>query len=417
MAISYAGLRRTDERARKAAATRPLVRRLVWLGVAAAVVALVAVALRPQPIPVEIDEASRGRLQVTLDEQGETRVRDRFVVPAPVGSHVLRIELEPGDVVQAGRTPLATLSPQPPSLLDTRTREELAAQLRAAAAALAAARAQEREVQSALAQAERDLQRSRELYEGGAIPRRELETAELLVSSLRSRAIAAAAAIRAAEADRERVIARLAQPRPESPGPAIVVRAPVDGVVLRRLHESEAIVPQGEPLVEIGDLSKLEIVADYLSLEAQKIRPGQPALIDDGGSQPLRARVRLVEPSGFTKISALGVEEQRVNVILDLVDPREKWAHLGDRFRVDVSVIVWEADDVLTVPTSSLVRSGEGWSVFVVEDGRAWLRPVEIGQRNDQRAQVVSGLHEGQQVIVYPGDTVADGVTVDVSRP
>ncbi len=197
-------------------------------------------------------------------------------------------------------------------------------------------------------------------------------------------------------------------------GEIIQLRSPIDGVVLRRLRESEAVVPQGEPLLEVGDVANLEIVADYLSTDAVQVRSGQPVIIERwGGGEPLRGMVQRVEPSGFTKISALGVEEQRVNVIIDFEDPQEAWEQLGDRYRVEVRVVVWEEHDVVTVPVSSLVRRGDAWSVFVVEGERASQRTITIGRRNDTDAQVRSGLTPGERVVAFPGDGIADGVAVE----
>jgi HlyD family secretion protein len=389
-------------------------RLLVALGVLA-VAALVAVSLRPTPIPADLVEVTRGPMQVTLDEEGETRVRDRYVVSAPLAGRVLRIQLEPGDPVVAGRTALASFRPMAPGLLDVRTRAELQARVSAAEAAVNGARAAEQRARAELAQAERDLARSRELVTAGAIAKERVEAAELTVTTLKNAVEAAGANVRSAEADLRMARASLIVPGGAggSSDGTIVLRSPIDGVVLRRLHESEAVVPQGEPLLEIGDMSNIEIVADFLSTDAVKVRAGQPVLIERwGGSEVIRGRVRLVEPSGFTKISALGVEEQRVNVIIDFNDPRHAFARLGDRYRVEVRVVVWEEPDVVMVPISSLVRDGNRWAVFAVEDGRAVRTPVEIGQRSDVHAQVLKGLSPGTEAISFPSDDIADGAEV-----
>lgn len=390
-------------------------RRVVGVLVVLGVLALVALALRPSPLPVETAVATRGPMQVTLDEEGETRVRDRYVVSAPLAGRVLRIELEPGDPVVADQTVVATFRPTPPPMLDIRTRTELQARVAAAEAALNRARAEQQRAEAELVQAERDLARSRRLVEAGALARERLEAAELAASTLRTTVEAARANVRAAEADLRMARASLIPPTSDAAAdPPIVLRAPTDGVVLTRLRESESIVPQGEPLLEIGDVSKLEIVADFLSTDAVRIRAGQPVLIERwGGSTPLRGVVRLVEPSGFTKISALGVEEQRVNVIIDFEDPRGAFEQLGDRYRVEVRVVVWDSGDALRVPISSLVREGSGWAVFAIRDGRAVRTPIEIGQRSDTEAEVLNGLAPGVPVIAFPGDDIADGVAVE----
>ncbi len=389
-------------------------RRLVTAVVVLAVVAALVWAFRPAPVPAEIATVRRGPLDVTLDEEGETRVRDRFVVSAPVAGRVLRIELEPGDPVRANGTVLATFQPVSPALLDARTRAELTARAQAAGAGLERARAMAEQAGAERAQAERTLRRARELAQGGLTTASDVELADTAARSRREAADAAAAAVRSAEAERRAVLAQLVQAgRPAAGGPAIQLRSPIEGVVLKRMRESEAAVPQGEPLLEVGDVAKIEIVADYLSTDAVRIRPGQRVIVERwGGGNPLGGRVRRVEPSGFTKISALGVEEQRVNVIIDLDAAREAWTQLGDRYRVEVRVVVSSAPDVLRVPVSALVRHGEAWSVFAVEAGRAATRTVTIGARNDAFAEVRSGLAEGAAVIAFPGDRIADGVAV-----
>jgi HlyD family secretion protein len=388
-------------------------RRLVTLAVVVALVALLVWAFQPAAVQVEMATVSRGPLQVTLDEEGETRVRDRFVVSAPVAGRVLRIDLEPGDAVQANRTVLATFQPAAPALLDARTRAELTARAQAAEAAIEQARAAAEQARAELAEADRNLRRMRALVEGGATSPRDLELAETAAKTRREAVDAAAAAVRAAEAERRAVRAQLVQADRPSGGPAIRLQSPIDGVVLRRIHESEAIVAPGEPLLEVGDVSKLEIVADYLSADAVRIRAGQRVVVERwGGGEALGGRVRLVEPSGFTKVSALGVEEQRVNVIVDLDAPAEALSALGDRYRVEVRVVVSAAEDVLRVPVGALVRRGDAWSVFAVEDGRAVARAITIGARNDAFAEVRSGLAEGAQVVAFPSDRVGDGLAV-----
>jgi len=388
-------------------------RRLVLIAAAAVLLVLVVLALRPSPIPVDVAAVSRGPLEVTLEEDGETRVRHRYVISAPLSGRVLRIELEPGDPVSAGETVLATFLPNPPNLLDARTRAELQARVSAAEAALNRARAEQQRVDAELAQARRDLARTERLVEGGALPPERLEADQLAVSTLETTLEAAQAGVRAAQAELQMARASLMQPRRDTATP-IEIRSPIDGVVLRRLRESEAVVPQGEPLLEVGDVSQLEIVADFLSTDAVRIRPGQRVyIVRWGGGQELRGRVRLVEPAGFTKVSALGVEEQRVNVIIDFDDPAAAFAQRGDRFRVEVRVVVWSTDDAVTVPVGSLIRDSNGWAVFVADGGRAVRRTIEVGQRSDTAAQVLSGVEPGQHVVVFPSDQVEDGAAIE----
>jgi HlyD family secretion protein len=385
--------------------------------IAAAAVALLAVlavlALRPSPIPVELAPVTRGPMEVTLEEDGETRVRDRYVVSAPLSGRVLRIRLEPGDPVAAGETVLATFLPNPPNLLDARTRAELQARVGAAEAALNRARAEQQRAEAELAQARRDLARTRRLVEGGALPPERLETDELAVSTLQTTLEAARAGVRAAEAELRMARASLTQPGRDAGAP-IEMRSPIDGVVLRVIQKSEAVVMQGEPLLEVGNVARLEIVADFLSTDAVRIAPGQRVhVVRWGGEEELPGRVRLVEPSGFTKISALGVEEQRVNVVIDFDDPDTAFAQLGDRYRVEVRVVVWSTDDAVTVPVSALVRDGDGWAVFVAQGERAVRTPVEIGQRSDTAAQVLGGVEPGARVIVFPSDQIEDGAAIE----
>lgn len=391
-------------------------RRLVTAAIVLVVAALLVWAFLPAPVPVEIATVSPGPLEVTLDEEGETRVRDRFIVSAPVAGRVLRLELEPGDPVRAKDTLLATFQPAAPALLDTRTRAELTARVQAAEAALERVRAGAEQAAAERAQAERNLRRTRELAQGGLSPAGDLELAETAAQTRRDAFEAAEAMVRAAEAERRAVRAQL-QTGSAIGGPTIQLRSPIDGVVLRRIRESEAVVPQGEPLVEVGDIGRLEIVADYLSADAVRIRAGQRVHVERwGGGATLPGRVQRVEPSGFTKVSALGVEEQRVNVIVDLDAPAgapaDSGAQLGDRYRVEVRVVLSSSERVLRVPVSALVRQGERWSVFAVEHDRAVARPVEIGARNETFAEVRSGLAEGAAVVAFPGDKVADGVAV-----
>jgi len=394
---------------------RPFVtRRRIALGcLVCALVVAVTWALRPDALEVETAVASAGPLRVTLDEEGETRVHDRFVVSAPVAGRVLRVGLEPGDAVKANETPLATFRPMTAGLLDDRTRLELQARVAAAQAAVNGARVDEERARAQRDQAERDYARAKQLVGAGAVSRERLEAADLALITWRTTVDRAVTAVRAAEADLRMARASLMTPGRDAGGAAIVLRSPVDGVVLRRLRESEAVVPQGEPILEVGDVSKLEVVADFLSTDAVRIRPGQDVLIGRwGGAEAIRGRVRLVEPAGFTKVSALGVEEQRVNVIVGIDDPALALTRLGDRFRVEVRVIVWEAADVVKVPIGSLVRDGDRWSVFVVREGRAVRTPLVVGQRNDSEAEVTSGIAAGTTVVAFPGSGLADGVRV-----
>jgi HlyD family secretion protein len=378
----------------------------------AAVGGLLAMAFWPETVPVDVATVSRGALVVTIDEEGRTRVRDRFVVSAPVAGRVLRIGLEPGDPVRRGDV-VARIQSAPAPLLDARIRAEGQAAVESAGAALERARAEEQGARAALAQAERERARSRTLANAGALPAQDADAREADARLAREAANAAASAVRAAEAERDRARVRLAAPSPRTNGGSVAVIAPVDGVVLRRLRESESSVPAGEPLLELGDPSRLEIVADLLSTDAVRVRKGARAMVEQWGEDvALDATVRRIEPAGFTKVSALGVEEQRVNVVLDVGDSGEEGAALGDAYRVEVRIVIWEAPNVLKVPTSALFRDGEQWAVYVVRDGRARHTRIELGRQTGREAEVLSGLSEGARVIVHPGDMVEDDARV-----
>ena len=379
---------------------------------AAVIAALIAVALWPATVSVELAAVSRGPLVVTIDEEGVTHIRDRFVVSSPLAGRVLRIELEPGDPVKRGQV-VARVRAEAPPLLDARTRAEAQATLESARAALGRVRADVERARATLDQARRELARVQELARSGLTTRQEVEAREAEARVAEESANAAVFAVRAAEAELQRAAARLAPTAPDVTGRVITVTAPVDGVVLKRIRESESIVPAGDPLIEIGNPRQLEIVADFLSTDAVRVKPGSRAIIEQwGGDKTLDARVRRVEPSGFTKISALGVEEQRVNVVLDFADPVAASAALGDAFRVEVRVVIWEAEDVLKLPTAALFRQREEWAVYLVDMGRARRTLIKLGHQTGQEAEVVSGLAEGARVILHPGDTLADGARV-----
>src|SRR6185295_11528842 len=371
-----------------------LLNRRVLISVAV-VGGLLAVALWPTNVPVELGTLSRGPLMVTVDEEGMTRVRDRFVVSSPVAGRVLRIELEPGDTVTRGQV-VAHVRAETPPLLDERTRAEAQAAIESARAALGRARAEEQRARATLAQLQRELTRIRELAQNRVVAPQELEAREAEAKVAEESVNAAVFAVQAATSELQRAQARLAPSTADAAGRVVNVTAPADGVVLKRLRESESVVPPGDPLIEIGDPHRLEIVADLLSTDAVRVKRGARTIIEQwGGERQLEARVRRIEPSGFTKVSALGVEEQRVNVVLDFVDPAAAWAELGDAYRVEVRIVIWEAPAVLKAPTSALFREGEKWAVYTDENGRAHRVIVELGHQTSQEAEVVSGVSEG----------------------
>jgi HlyD family secretion protein len=372
----------------------------------------VAVAVWPRAVAVETAPVTRGTIEVTLDEDGQTRVRDRFLVSAPVTGDVTRMDLQPGARVERGAV-VAVMRPAVSPPLDTRTRAEATAALEAAEAALGRLTAEVGRARTARDRARQQLSRAESLAKAGALAREELEARQTELE-LADAAVRAAEFARA-QAEHEVGVARarLAPPTAGVSGDEVVT-APVSGIVLRRHRESQSVVPAGEPLVEIGNPGELEIVADFLSADAVRIRPGQPVRIEQWGGAPLTGHVRHVEPSGFTRVSALGVEEQRVNVIFDFVD--EPPEAIGDNFRVEVRVIVDRREQVLMVPLGSLFRRDEAWTAFAVVDGRATRRTVAIGARSRTHAEVLSGLDEGSLVVLYPPDTLADDVRVEVGR-
>ncbi len=391
--------------------------RLVGLAVAGAVAVLLALVLRPKAVRVEVGSADIGSLVVTVDEEGRTRVRDRFVVAAPIAGRLARVTLKAGDPIEAGAV-VARMNPLP---LDPRTRAELAARLQAAEAAQREADARVAQARAALEQAQRTGGRARTLGSRGTIATEERELAEL-EETVRARELdadvfAAHAAAFNVEAARAALLAPGSEPARglvgacESGAPdCLELRSPITGSVLRVLEESERVVVVGTPVVELGDTAALEVVVDVLSADAVRVRPGARMRIEEwGGSGPLEARVRLVEPSGFTKLSALGVEEQRVNIVADFVDGA---APVADGYRVEARIVVEEVHDAVKVPTSALFRRAGRWHVFVVVDGRARRRPVEIGARTPLEAEVRAGLRPGERVVLHPSDQVDEGVRV-----
>jgi HlyD family secretion protein len=380
----------------------------VLLGLAGiGIVAAGVYAWLPDPIPVDVDVVDRGPLEITVDEDGRTRVRDRFVVSAPVGGELARIELEPGAIVERDSV-LARILPPSPIVLDERTRSETRARLAGAIARQRRADTAVARTRAAQATATRELERSRALIARRVISQSEHERSELAAQLAELDRTAAVLEREAATADVRGLRAMLA-PASASRAIATPVLAPASGRVLRVLRDDAGPVAAGTPLVELGDPGRVEVVVDVLSSDAARIQVGAAVTVDGwGGEQRLTGRVRLVEPAAVTRISALGIEEQRVDVIVDLDDVP---AALGDGYRVEAQIVVWRGDDVVTVPTGALFRDHGRWAVYAVDGTRARLRPVEVGQRATLEAEV-RGLAPGTRVIVHPGDQVADGVEV-----
>jgi HlyD family secretion protein len=375
-------------------------------------VAAIASAYRPRPVAVDVEAVTRGPLEVNVTEPGKTRMKDRYIISAPVGGGLERITLRPGDIV-AEKQVLARMGSLEPPLLDARSRAQADAQVRAATAARQQAEVGLERARAALEFARGEVERQRKLAAAGSSPERSLEQA-LFEERTRAQEVASAqSAVLIAQQQLE--MARAARgrmdQRPEG-HEHLEIRAPVRGWVLRVMQESEGTVAAGTPLMEIGDPTVLEVVVDVLSQDAVRIQPGARVSIEHwGGDAPLVGRVRRVEPAAFTRTSALGVEEQRVNVVIALEEPVERRKALGDGYRVEARITLWEGEDVVQVPESALFRKGEGWAVFLADAGRVRLRPVKLGQRNGLRAQVLEGLAPGDKVIVHPGDSVRDGVS------
>lgn len=382
----------------------------------AALVALVAWALWPKPVGADLTTVVRGPMVVQVEEEGKTRIRDVFVVSAPQSGTMLRSPLLAGDLVEKDKTIVAVLQPTVPPFLDARSRQEVIALVDAAEAAVRLAEAELAQAQSELAFAESDLARARALVRTNATSARTLERATLDVS-VRKAAVAKAEANRIVrQRERDSIRARLISPgddphtSPLGAGCCIEIRSPESGRVLRVLHTSEQVVQMGTALLEVGNPQSKEVVVDLLSTDAVKVREGAAVTIDGwGGALTLTGQVRRVESAGFTKVSALGIEEQRVRVIVDLKPTPGDSNELGHEYRVFVRIRVWENGAALQVPIGALFRQGGRWAVFKVEAGRAKLSPIEIGQRNAESAEVIGGLTEGDRVVLHPSDRIVDG--------
>ncbi len=392
-------------------------RTALWGTIAVLVGLGLATAFWPRSLAVDLVAAQNGPLTLTVGDEGETRIVDVFTVSAPITGNLRRIEAEPGDEVVAGATIVAQIEPTDANLLDARTEAEAQAQLSAAQSAEALARAELERTEADYQFAQAELERARDLVANGTISARELEAAERSYKTNRAAIGMAQATLEVRRFELEQAQAQLMSPAEmasQREGCACVfINSPIDGQVLRVQRESAGFVAAGAPLVDIGNAERLEVVVDLLSVDAVKVQAGMRASIDNwGGDAPLAARVRLVEPFGFTKVSALGIEEQRVNVVLDLLSPAELWAGLGHGYQVDVAVVIWEAAETLTVPVTALFRQAGAWAVFVDQDGRAVRRAVEVGHTTATQAQVLTGLSSGERVVVYPGEGVEEGVRI-----
>ena len=428
---------------------RNLGSKLFVLLLVAAIAAGLVYAFMPEPVEVDLVHVERGDLQVTVEEDGKTRIREKYVVSAPLNGRILRISLDPGDKVIAGNTLLTMIEPRDPELLDARTVAQAEARVKAAEAALRQVEPRMEQARAAQALAEAELTRIRQARARNAVSESELDNAEYEYRVRSEEVRAARLAQEIAQFELQQAQAALIRSRPRvdeaaesnpSPNPQpqshgngdgnaasgdrepndpsnggwnFPIYSPITGRVLRVFQESAAVVTPGTPLVELGDPRDLEVEIDVLSRDAVKIEPNDMVLLEHwGGERPLQGHVRKVEPSGFTKISTLGVEEQRVYVIVDLLDPPQERRELGDGFRVEARVVIDEAHEVLKVATSALFRVGEEWAVFQVVDSVVQQRIVKVGRQNDLAAEVVDGLQEGDQIVLHPSDRIEDGVRV-----
>lgn len=388
-----------------------------WLlpALAVSLAVILVLALRPSPLPVSTAEVARGAFVESVDEEGQTRLRDTFTVSAPIAGFLQRVRPEPGDTVELGET-LFRMEPLPAPALDARSLEQARENLSAARARRQTAEANLATVAADAEFAAGEYARYRELHDRGLVSTTEMERARAARDRQAAARRAAEYAVEVAgfEVESARAVLDIASgQRPADDQPELEIRAPVAGVVLRRHRCCEGAISAGEPVVDVGSLEDLEVQVDLLSMAAVRVRPGMRVRMTGwGGEGVIEGRVRRVEPAGFTRVSALGVEEQRVPVIVDFDDPDDAWRALGVGFRVEAEFILWEDDEVLQLPTSALFRSDGNWTVFVVENGRAALRRVERGRSSGLTTQVLDGVAAGERVITHPGDQVREGSRV-----
>ncbi|MBC8106691.1 MAG: HlyD family efflux transporter periplasmic adaptor subunit [Anaerolineae bacterium] len=411
-----------------------LLKKFSWYVIAIAIVAMIVFAFIPKPVEVDTTRVERGLMRVTVDQDGKTRVKERYIIAAPLMGRLIRVNLKAGDPVEAGKTVVAAIVPTPPELLDARAREETEARVRAAEATLLQAAPA---IERAIAQRDRaigELERAKRMSVDSVMSNEELEDKTLAVAVReadvksmtfardvarfqleQARAALARTSVRATANSSSPTTNPTTDDAPPSAGSDSIFQiiSPVNGYVLRVWQESEAPVNPGTQLLEVGDINDLEAVIDVLSRDAVNVRAGAPVLLERwGGGDALRGAVRRVEPSGFTKISALGVEEQRVNVIVDFTEDLKARQTLSDGYRVDARIIVWEKPDVLKAPMGSLFRNGTEWSVFIIDAGKAIERKLKLGRMNAEDAEVLEGLSDRDVVIMHPSDKIKNDVAV-----
>lgn len=396
---------------------RVWLRRLVILALVIAIGAGVYLALRVKPVLVDVATIERGPMEVTIDEEGIARVRDVYTLSSPIAGHLERVTLDEGDPVKADETVVASIHPLDPPFLDERTRNELTAAVEAARSSVRLAEAELESARTAKALAQSELNRMTKLAENNFVSESALERTASDVKLKQAQIESAEANVRLRQAELASAEARLFQPRGAERRPTggdccIQITSPVDGVVLKVIARSAQAVASGARIAEIGDPGNVEIAIDLLSKDAVRLRPGGKAVITDwGGEGTFTATIRRIDPAAFTKVSALGIEEQRVNALLD---PDEVPDGLGHEYRVFARLVVWSGEDVLTVPIGALFRESGDWAVFVAGDGRASLRKIAIGHMNASHAEITGGLEAGETVILYPSDLIADGSPIEI---
>jgi HlyD family secretion protein len=400
-------------------------KRAGWTLAALAIVAGVVWLAWPAPVGVDLATVMRGPMEVTADDDGKTHVRHIYTVSAPVAGKVLRIShpmgeqgpsIHVGDQVTANETVVALMQPTPPSFIDIRSHDQLQAEVIAADAAIQQQEAEVRRLEAALDFSRTEFQRAQTLSRTQTISAQAFDKAKFDVATNEAALASAKAQVDVRRSLRTSLAARLIDPTNVAPSTdsacCVRVIAPASGRVLRIIQDSEAVVLPGAPLVDIGDPFDLEVVADLLSTDAVQIKVGAPVRIDGWGGPSIQGKVVRVDPAGFLKVSALGIEEQRVRVTIDFADPPEIWWQLGHDYRVIVHVVIWSADDALTVPVSALFRKGDDWAVYAIDNGRAQTKAVKVGHRNNRIAEALAGLSAGAQVVLHPSDRVSDGVRV-----
>ncbi len=388
---------------------------IIIIAISAVAIFVIAYGFIPSPVPVDAVKASRGSMRVTIDEEGKTRVKERFVISAPVPGFMRRLELEVGDPVKKGQK-VVELEPLRSAVLDPRSRAEAEASVSSARSSLKAAEENARAAEAEADYARKRLERLKNLYAENLISKDIFDQADSEAKRTEANRISTEATVKVTRSELDKAEAKLGYSIAEGitdRSRVIAIRTPVEGRILKIHRESEGVVNTGEPLIDIGDPRKLEVKVEVLSADAVNIRPGTPVLFERWGEDPpLTGKVRVIEPAAFTKISSLGVEEQRVLVITDITSLPESWQRLGDGYRVEARFIIWEGKDVLQIPASALFRKANGWAVFVIKNNKASQRTVDIGHRNGLVAEIISGITEGEMVITHPDDSIKEGTRV-----